>query len=232
MRVILLPLQTITAVISRVIFPLYSRLQEDKGRIRAAYIRVAKTIALIAFPLMLGIMAMGRPFVLTCFGSDWEPMIALLVIFSPIGLAQAIDATTGSLYQATGRTDWLFRWGIATGIFAVIAFSIGLQWGIKGVALSYLAATAIWTYPGLAIPFKLIDLKVSLIFANLWRPFVASSLMSVSTFCVYLLLAEQFSVGIVLAILCCVALAVYILVSLVINRKDLHETYILIKQSI
>lgn len=42
-------------------------------------------IALISFPLMLGLTALAAPFVLTLFGAAWTPVIPLLMILAPLG---------------------------------------------------------------------------------------------------------------------------------------------------
>jgi len=67
-RILLFPLQNISSVIGRVMFPVYSGIREDNTRFAKAYLKVASTIALITFPMMLGVLALAKPFVLTVFG--------------------------------------------------------------------------------------------------------------------------------------------------------------------
>jgi len=176
-RIMLYPLQSISAVIGRVMFPVYSQIQDDDVMFRRVYLNVAGSIALITFPMMLGLMALSGPFVLTAFGSQWRPVILLLMIFAPVGLAQSIGTTVGAIYQAKGRTDWMFRWGVAAGILVIIAIVIGLQWGVVGVAAAYAIVSVILSYPSLAIPFRLINVRFSELGAVLWRPFLSSLLM-------------------------------------------------------
>jgi len=181
-KILVYPVQNISSVVSRVMFPVFSQFQEDDNLFRETYLKMIKAIAFITFPLMLGLMVMSKHFVLTVLGKEWEPVIMLLIIFSPIGLIQSIDATTGIIFQAKGKTDWMFWWGIATGILSICAFIIGLQWGILGVAFSYLCATLIWTYPGLVIPLKFIGLKFMDIYNHLFRTLIISGIMSIILF--------------------------------------------------
>jgi len=160
-RVMLYPIQSISAVVGRVMFPAYSQIREDEPRIRRIYLKVVATIALITFPMMTGLWGLADQFLLAVLGAQWEPVILLLLILAPIGLMQSIITTVGTIYQAKGRADLLFRVGMITGSLAILAFVIGLRWGIVGVAAAYAIATTVCLYPNFAIPFHLIGLRFS-----------------------------------------------------------------------
>lgn len=182
-RILLFPIQNISGVISRVMFPIYSRFQEDNKRFVEAYFKVAKIIAFISFPLMMGVMALAKPLVLTFLGPKWEPVILLIMILAPVGLVQSIGTTTCSIYQAKGRTDWMFRWGVAAGIVVVAAFSIGIKWGIVGVAVAYaIASILILGYPNFAIPFRLINLNSFFFLRELKIPLLNSFIVTLVLF--------------------------------------------------
>lgn len=185
-RIMLYPLQNISAVISRVMFPLFSQIQEDLPRFRSVYLLVTGAIALVTFPVMFGLLALTEPFVFVMFGPQWQPVVWLLKILVPVGMIQSIVATVGPIYQAKGRTDILFRWGVCSGVLAVLAFVIGLRWGIMGVASAYAVVSIVLVYPAFAIPFKFISLSVIALLKVLWRPFLCSSLMFVFLFLVEL----------------------------------------------
>ncbi|MBE0596617.1 MAG: MOP flippase family protein, partial [Desulfuromonadales bacterium] len=181
-RLMLYPLQNISAVVARVMFPVYVRMQDDNARFSRTYLRVAAAVALVTFPLMLGLLALAEPFVLAVFGPSWQPVVLLLQILAPLGIAQAIVPLVGSIYQAKGRTDWMFRWGVVASALFVISFLIGIRWGVIGVALAYAVAFLALSYPAQAIPFRLIGLRVRELMAVLWRPFAISVLMAATVF--------------------------------------------------
>jgi O-antigen/teichoic acid export membrane protein len=160
-RVLLLPLQTVSYVVGRVTFPMYSRVQTDNVRLRYLYLRVVEAIALVTFPLMLGIWATADVFVQVVFGPQWLPTTAvLIVIFAPLGMLHSITVTVGGIYQAKGRTDLLFRWGIFSGSLAIASFVIGLRWNVIGVALTYALVSCAIAYLNFALPFRLVNLKI------------------------------------------------------------------------
>ena len=159
-QLLLFPLSNISQVIGRVMFPSFSIIKDDKKRICDIYIKAASYIAAVTFPLMIGLLVTAPQFIRVIFGPQWDRSIFLVQIFALVGLIQSIGSTVGWIYQSQGRTDIMFRWVVFTVIINVVAFVLGLKWNIEGVTIAYLIATLLLAYPNLAIPFKLIDLKV------------------------------------------------------------------------
>jgi O-antigen/teichoic acid export membrane protein len=222
-RLMLYPLQNISGVISRVMFPTFSKIQDDNPRFRSAYLKANSTIALISFPLMLGLWALADPFVLTFFGQNWKPVILLLMILSPLGMEQSIGTTVGIIYQVKGRTDWMLRWEMGSGILMVISFVIGLRWGIVGVSAAYTIANFSLTYLSLAIPFRLIQLPVRDFLAALSRPLTSSLFMLGVLLGIKVLMPANLPSVWVLGILAPIGCIVYMLASWLINREQLQQ---------
>lgn len=176
-RLMLYPLQNISGVLGRVLFPAFAQIQDDNTRFRRAYLRVCASISVVTFPMMLGLLVVAKPFVTTIFGPRWMPVATLLMILAPLGMLQSIGTTVGHIYTAKGRTDWMFRWGIATGILAISLFVIGLRWGVIGVAVAYAVLSFLLAYPNFAIPFKLIKLPVRDLVVALWPALKAGLMM-------------------------------------------------------
>jgi len=224
-KIMLYPLQNISLVVSRVLFPIYSKIQTENERFRKIYTKVANAISFLTFPLMIGVFALSDLFTITFFNEKWDTALLalLLMILAPVGLIQSIATTTGSIYQAKGRTDWMFRWGILSGIIYISGFLIGLNWGVIGVAISYLIASIILLYPVFAIPFKLIELKVitfTKIFTNV---FFFSFLMGIIVIIGKELLIKFFNSTIVLIVLAVLGSIIYILLNILFNKKEIFE---------
>jgi O-antigen/teichoic acid export membrane protein len=160
LKVIILPVQNFTTVISRVMYPLYSTIAEDHAAFRHTYLKTATTIGFFTIPFFIFLMIASEEFVMLFFGEKWTAVIPLLLILTPVGLLQSLDITTGTIYLATGRTDIMLRWGLFTGVVSVCAFYFGAQWGIQGVATGYLIATLLWTFHGFKIPLMFIKQNV------------------------------------------------------------------------
>jgi len=222
-RCLLYPLAAIASTVGRVILPAYSRIQDDNAQFRAAFLKIASIIAVIAFPAMVGLAAVCEPFVLTVFGVKWAPIVPVLMILAPVGAAQSVISTIGNIYQAKGRTDLMFKWGAFAGSLSVIAFIIGLKWGIVGVAAAYAVCFSMLIYPGLAIPLRLIEMRVSTFGRAIWRTLAATLTMLGVVVGVKALLPPRLGHVSELALLVLASALSYTLAALLINRKQLLD---------
>lgn len=177
-QLMLWPLQNIASVVGRALFPVFSRLQADQGRLAGAYIQATAAITLLTAPLMFGFFVLREPFVMVGLGEHWRPVVNVLAWLVPVGLLQSIGTTVGTLYLATGRTDVMFKWGIAAGLLVIPAFAIGLQWGITGVAAAYAVASLLLFLPGLVIPFRLVGLRVGGVLLRLMPSMATAAVMA------------------------------------------------------
>lgn len=169
-KIMLFPIQNISAAINRVLFPALSRLQEDKP-MREAYVKFLELIAFISFPLMVWIFIMDDLIVDVILGEKWSPVIVLIKIFVPIGLIQSLAYTTGSLFMLKSKTGILFTWGIVTTILIASSFVIGVRWGIVGVVVSYAIIYLPIAYFDFKIPFRFIGLSFREMLTGLKQPF-------------------------------------------------------------
>ncbi|MDH3226841.1 MAG: oligosaccharide flippase family protein, partial [Thermoleophilia bacterium] len=174
--------QQVGAVVGRVMFASLSTVQDDDKKINAIYLRTLHVISLFTFPLCLGLCVLAEPFVLALYGDQWVESVPILRVLSLLGLSQSIGTTTGIIYQAKGRTDWMFRWGVCAGTFICLAFVIGIQWGLMGLAIAYLIAGWSLTWFNFSIPGRLIGMKFrDVVMAVQWN-LISAILMAIAVF--------------------------------------------------
>ncbi|MHB8895522.1 MAG: MOP flippase family protein [Candidatus Geothermincolia bacterium] len=156
---LLFPMQNVSQVIGRVMFPALSHLEDDKARVRSAYIKATRYIAILTFPLMAGVAVLAPQLVRVLLGPKWARAIFLIEVLAAIGGLQSIYTTIGWIYLSQGRTGILFLFGVASATIYAGAFIVGLHWNVEGVAVAYAIAFVLVLYPSLAIPFRFIDMK-------------------------------------------------------------------------
>ncbi|MBD3409530.1 MAG: oligosaccharide flippase family protein [Ignavibacteriales bacterium] len=175
-RMMLYSSTTISTIVNRVMFPYYSRVQTEIEKFRDAYLRSSGAIALLAFPMMLGIATISEEIVVVVFNPEWrEAVSAPLAILALAGLVQSILFANGSVFQAAGRTDRMFLFGAITAVFSLAGFFIGLPWGVVGVATGYLVANVLLLAPGLALSLPLISTPFTALLRRLAPSFFAAT---------------------------------------------------------
>jgi O-antigen/teichoic acid export membrane protein len=220
----LLPITQVITVISRVMFPALSLIQDDTKRVRRIYLRAMGMIALITFPMMTGLFVVAEPFVLAVLGAQWAAVIPVLQILCVVGLIQALCNPAGWIYQSQGRTDWMFWWGLGAAGTLIVAIAIGAAVGtVESVAWAYMIANMFLFYPCIMIPGKLIGMRVSHVMREVSGALACSCVMAGLVWGVGLLLPESWSDGARLAVQVPTGVAVYLLLLFVTRPPGYRE---------
>ena len=125
-RLMMLPLQNITHVITPVMHPIFSDYQNNLIRLSVAYEKIIRLLAFIGLPLSVFLWFSAREITLIIFGSQWIPSIAIFQILSISVGIQIIMASSGSIFQASNDTKSLFICGIFSSILNVAGILIGI----------------------------------------------------------------------------------------------------------
>lgn len=177
-RLMLFPLQNLTIVASRALFPVMSRQQAAIGEMANLYLRTLLVIAAITAPMMAGLFALRDLFVPVVLGAQWSETTDIVAWLAPVGFIQSLVSTVGTVFMARGRTDILFRLGVFSAVLQISAFFIGMQWGVRGVAACYFVANVINALPCLGMALRLVDLRLVDLLLSIWRPVLAAVFMA------------------------------------------------------
>lgn len=178
----LLPLKNITTIVTKVMFPAFSQKQDDIQLLKKYYLNIIQYIALITFPLMIGLSLVSKEFVLLFFGNKWSAMIPILSILSGLGAIQSIVSLNGLIYNSLGKVNIAFKVSIFSNIVLIIAFTIGVNYGIIGVSYSYLIASALLFIPIYKMAIKQLNVTLTEVFLVLKGVIVATLTMAIGIF--------------------------------------------------
>jgi len=227
----LLPITHVIGLVSNVIFPAFSSIQEDKNRIKNIYLNVIQVLSFITFPMMIGLIAAAENFILGIFGTKWADVIPVIQILAIIGVTQTLVNPTGWIYTSQGKTKLMFWWGLFASTGVIIAIVIGVIIGsIYSVAMAYLIINLILIYPAIAIPCKLIDLKFREVVMNVFPVLLISSVMAAVIFLLGIILPEYFSNLIKLIIQVIIGIALYSGLMWIFKVKSFENILKLIKE--
>ena len=225
-KMMLWPLQNISAVMSRALLPTFSRLQEKHEHLGTAFIEATGAIIFITAPLMVGVFVLRESLILLVLGERWKPVSNLLFWLAPVGLLQSVGTTVGSLYVSTGRTDVMFKWGIIFGSLTVLAISLGLPWGLKGVVIAYFTVMLLLFLPSFWVPFRLIGLKLSVFVRNISYPIILGVVMGLVVHIAQTILPIGIeAIGLRFGLLVAIGVITYGILSLVFQRTLVNRIY-------
>ena len=167
------------------------------------------SVALVTFPMMLGLLVVVEPFVLAVFGTEWTLMIPILQILCLVGMLQSIGGIVSSLYTSQGRADLELRVGLVINANLILGIVVGLRWGIVGVAAGYAIASLINFYPEFFFAGRLVNLSCTELLKNLAGIFVCAVAMAALVWSVHQAVPSDWSPWPQLAILIPTGIATY-----------------------
>lgn len=181
-RLMMYPLQLIPNVVSPVMHPIFSDLQNDLKQLSKSYLEVVKILAFIGFPLSIYLLFSSSEWILLIFGNQWGPSVPVFAILSLTVSFQIIMSTSGAIFQAANSTKALFWCGVITTAINVIAICIGL-WQFKSIqGVSWCIAISftinfILTYG--ILYYRVLKLSWGPFWKQLIRPIILSALISI-----------------------------------------------------
>lgn len=135
-KLMLYPVQNLTHVITPSLHPILSEYQENKEKIYNSYIKIVRLLSLFGVYFSIFCFFSSKEIIFIMFGNQWSESILPFRILSISIWAQMITASSGAIFQSTGKTRPLFIQGIITTSITIICLAIGLLLGnIKYVAL-------------------------------------------------------------------------------------------------
>jgi O-antigen/teichoic acid export membrane protein len=131
-----LPATHISRIVGQVLFPAYSKIQDNIATLRSAFFRTLHYVALLAFPLALGMMAFAGPFVYTLYGDQWAPAVLPMQVLGIYGLLRALAVNMGSVFKAGGKPQWLtYIAFLRLAIMGIFLYPSAIYYGIAGVSV-------------------------------------------------------------------------------------------------
>lgn len=135
-QLFLVSLQQLTAPLAAVAIPALSRLQNEPVRYRAAFLKSLQALALGTVPVACALIAGGDAITLVLLGERWGEAARLVRILAVAGMLMPLSGAVTWLLITQGRGKTLMQWSVASVFITLTAVTIGLRWGLVGIAIA------------------------------------------------------------------------------------------------
>ncbi|MFW5803599.1 MAG: lipopolysaccharide biosynthesis protein [bacterium] len=122
--------QQLTGSVGSVSFPVLSRLQNDKIKLKNAMRKFIQYSLILTVPAMMVMIVSARPFVLLALTEKWSPMIPYLQLMCIAGFLYPIHVVNLQVLTALGHTRLGFNLNVVKNILRIINISIMYRWGV------------------------------------------------------------------------------------------------------
>ncbi|MBL0500234.1 lipopolysaccharide biosynthesis protein [Aeromonas caviae] len=210
-----LPAMTLTSIIQRVTFPLFSQLQDDTDRMENAYRQTLKLSAVVIFPLIVGLGLIAEPLLTSLLGEQWQGAAVLLSVLCFGYMLYPIHAINLNLLQVTGRSDLFLKLEVIKKIIGMMVLLLSIHYGVLAMCIGFTLTSYLALLPNTYYTAKLTNFSqwqqckdilpiwlavvfsaalghvVGLYFSQPWSKIGGSLCIALLVYGVYLVLAQK-----------------------------------------
>ncbi len=161
-----MPFNRVAGPIQQVMFPAFSRMQDEPARIMAALNRVNQVIAAIAFPTLTGFAILAPEFTSVVLGSKWEGTESVIRCLAIGGMVLALQRVNYSVLSARGYSRLIMWVGVGALGSTIVAILVTYPFGLNATVVAITVQTILLQAVIMFVTARALDAR----FRDLARP--------------------------------------------------------------
>ncbi len=184
----------LTVPVNGIFFSTFSRLQDDIPQVRQVFLEASSLLALICFPVLIGLATVAPHFVGSCLGEKWLGSVLPIQILAISGMFRVQLGMIANVNVALGRYRRHTLYNIIVSVIFVVLCFLLVSSGILAVCFAYF----IYCMLSFLVSFQVLSDHILISMATFikafWCPLVGALLMAaVVTGCRLLFFKNTFS---------------------------------------
>jgi lipopolysaccharide exporter len=123
------PVTQFSVTMLRTALPLMASVQDDKARLRTAYLRYTGLQMLIIAPVLFGLMAIAPVALPLALGAKWTASVPIVQWLSMVSVVRAADIPRAALVLAAGRAGLSFYYNLIVLSVLSCVLAAAVYWG-------------------------------------------------------------------------------------------------------
>ncbi|MFC3196171.1 lipopolysaccharide biosynthesis protein [Parapedobacter deserti] len=173
-QLLMLPITQLRGPLTTVALPALSTLQRDPKKYAEFYRRYVFILAFFSMPLVAYLAVFSEEVILLVLGEAWIDVAYIFELLAFASFIQPVAGSTGLVMITTGQTKRYFIWGVISAIVTVLGYLVGINWGITGIAVSYIVVNYTLLFPALHWSLKGSPVSISMFLAEIQYPLLFS----------------------------------------------------------
>lgn len=132
-----IPASTMTGIIQRVTYPMFSQLQDDETKMESAYRLTLKISTIVIFPLIIGLALIAQPLLTSILGEQWQFAASLLSVLCLGYMLHPVHAINLNLLQVMGRSDLFLKLEVIKKIIGIIILFLTIPFGVLAMCFGF-----------------------------------------------------------------------------------------------
>lgn len=194
-----------------VLFPIFSKIQNEPDRVKSAFCEVTQLQSIIAFPMFLGIFIVAPEAIRVLYSDIWIASIPIAQLLMLTGIVRSAVLIYSSIFRAAGKPSWRFYIYSLTALLNVAGFLLVVKMGIVAVAASYVVVSYVLMPLYILMIRKLINVSIRSQLSQYVPALVSSLAMIVVVLLLKYFIGQNFTILIRLIIYAVIGAAAYLL---------------------
>ena len=135
-KLVLYPAMIINPIITKVLTPVFSTIQNDIEKLKVAYLKTINYLSSINFFIYMLMFVFSYDIILFLYGKNWLQAVVVLKLLSIWGAIRSTGNPIGSLIFSRGRTDLGFYWNVGIYLWYIPFLYIGSLHGLVGLSIA------------------------------------------------------------------------------------------------
>ena len=221
-----LPAVMLDKVISRVTFPLLSKLQNNSSDRLKYNVKIIKFTAMIVVPIMFGMAAVSEQLIVTLVGEKWLPSAQYLLYLCFVGVFYPFHSINMNIIKVDGDMNLYLKIDYLKVVLLIPVLYLGVTVGLIEMLIGMIAHSVVIFLISSKIAMKMIGYNLNKYIKDIRKPFVFSFVMFLIV--KYLVILLSFSYQLELLI----GMIVGFIVIFLINELFKDQEYIELRQYI
>ncbi|WP_129714872.1 lipopolysaccharide biosynthesis protein [Pedobacter sp. SYP-B3415] len=134
-----LPVVTVSTVIGKVTYPMFSGIQSDNLRLKQLYRKIMQQVLFWNAPVLICLTLIAEPLLVLLLTEKWLPAVPYFQILALAGIMYPLHAYNLNILKVKGRSDLILRLEVIKKLVSVGGIAVALPFGIYGLLFFQLA---------------------------------------------------------------------------------------------
>jgi O-antigen/teichoic acid export membrane protein len=171
-----MPEQITSNPISQIMQSTLSRVQNNSAEFKKYFCKGLGILTFLYMPMICFIYLSAGEITSILLGNQWLKSSAIIRALCPAFFALSVNCIPGWILFTSGRSDRLLKWQLFDGPINIIAFLVGLNWGVIGIAYSFSICQIFIRFPAICYAIRNSPIKLMNILEVIWRQGISAVL--------------------------------------------------------
>lgn len=142
-KVSYLPISEVSDVVNKVVFPVYSKIQEDQKRLVQAFLKTTGMVSLLTICIGAIIFTFPTQIINIVLGPQWQGAAIVLRVLSLYGIIRAVISPASAIFLALGKQNYVtVMIFVRCLVLALTIYPFVVNFGLIGAGYSALLSAA------------------------------------------------------------------------------------------